>query len=493
MIMGGIAIWSPGEGGVVFRWAVLDTGQGPVSGWYCSGPSPGASLVMVQSTAQSRLMAEPMARAVARRGHLVFVPTPGGNVLRNAVPLEEQRAKIVAAVHWCRDQGPAAGRPVYLSGHSIGANQAVIAAGVAAPDGVIAIGYDVETNTDREWSLLLVAGIYDQLHPAWKIKATAAQAFGVSVPDHARLYGNGAYLLSPLSDHHNEPLDPTIQQATAEWMSGQQVAPVKVWSSEVSRTVGAMLLSFGLFFLFVALFLVPRQRYPGPAAVVVLSLACWWNQGPEGPGQVRFWATVALAAGFALVLARAGCPALLKPRGWKVGAGLLALFLGAWTLATLLNGLPGIRVQPGSLLYLPFFVPYKFVCECYQLRGAMESMLVPLLPIVLAVMEAALPGKLGGWLWSWTLKMARAVSQFKLQLNFNASSQAWVALVITLAVAAAVWGRVLAEGYDLNLASLLQLAGLLARIAILPLALFVLALRSRWSRRLLGVENGVGE
>ncbi|MCE7873399.1 hypothetical protein DYH09_23910 [bacterium CPR1] len=277
--MGRGAIFGSGEGGVELRWTTLDTPAGPVSGWLCTAPHPTASVVMVHSTAQPRAMSEPMARAVARWGFLTFVPNPGGNPLLNAVTLEAQREQVVKAVGWCRQQGAG---PVYLAGHSVGANQAVLAAEQANPNGVIALGYDVEVSPKRNWRLLLAAGVYDQLHPASQLREVLAQASG-----------DATLVFSPLSDHHNEALDPVLLGAAADWMAGQ---PARSWSVESLRVAGAVLICVGLFCLGVAL------RLPLVVALVLIGLS-WWASGGDLTGETRFYADVMLVAGLSRMVA----------------------------------------------------------------------------------------------------------------------------------------------------------------------------------------------
>ncbi|MEW6281703.1 MAG: hypothetical protein AB1758_24050 [Candidatus Eremiobacterota bacterium] len=448
------ALLGAGEGGVEFRWTTE-----PVSGWLCTGPNPSASLVMVHSTAQPRGMSEPMARAVARRGFRSFVPTPGGNPLLNAITLDEQREQVVKSVAWCREKGP-----VFLAGHSVGANQAVLAADQCNPDGVIALGYDVEASPKRSWSLLLAAGVYDQLHPASQVQEVLGQATGQSKPLPGQLYGNAMFLLSPLSDHHNEALDPVLLGAAADWAGGQ---PPRNWSVESLRVAGAVLISAGLFCLGLALRLHPVM------ALILLGLS-WWSGGADLTGETRFHADVMLAVGMTPLVARSLRALALLTMAWA-----------SWTLTAVLNGLPGLWMQPGSLAYLPLFVPWTAVTDSYQLRAVAQALLVPWAPLGVLVLELVCPGSLGRALGTWIVGLARAVATFQLNLTVKGSGTTWLALLMTLGVAGLAWVRVLSEGYDFNLTSLLSLLGLLMRVALLPLGLMVLMLRTPWARGLL--------
>ncbi len=426
------AIFGSGEGGVELRWTTLDTPAGPVSGWLCTAPHPTASVVMVHSTAQPRAMSEPMARAVARRGFLTFVPNPGGNPLLNAVTLEAQREQVVKAVGWCRQQGAG---PVYLAGHSVGANQAVLAAEQANPNGVIALGYDVEVSPKRNWRLLLAAGVYDQLHPASQLREVLAQASG-----------DATLVFSPLSDHHNEALDPVLLGAAADWMAGQ---PARSWSVQSLRVAGAVLICVGLFCLGVAL------RLPLVVALVLIGLS-WWASGGDLTGETRFYADVMLVAG----LSRMVAPSFRA-------LALLAMAWASWTLTAILNGLHALLMQPGSLAYLPLFVPWTAFTDIYQLRAVAQALLVP---------ELLRPGAVGRALGTWIVGLARAVANLELKLTVTGSGSSWVALAVTFLVAGLAWVRVFSEGYDFNLTTLMNLLGLLARVALLPLALLVLML-----------------
>lgn len=124
-------------------------------------------------------------------------------------------------------------------------------------------------------------------------------------------------------------------------------------------------------------------------------------------------------------------------------------------------------MQPGSLAYLPLFVPWTAFTDIYQLRAVAQALLVP---------ELLRPGAVGRALGTWIVGLARAVANLELKLTVTGSGSSWVALAVTFLVAGLAWVRVFSEGYDFNLTTLMNLLGLLARVALLPLALLVLML-----------------
>lgn len=80
------------------------------------------------------------------------------------------------------------------------------------------------------------------------------------------------------------------------------------------------------------------------------------------------------------------------------------------------------------------------------------------------------------------LSSARVIGQLRLEVHAKASGTALVGLAVSLLAAAPAWTRVMAEACDFNWHSMLSLLSLLGRVALLPLALLVLALRTGWGR-----------
>lgn len=477
--LGLAAVLGIGDGGVRGRKVVLSTPSGEVAGYLCEPDHPQGIVLALHSNAQTLSVVEPLAREFARRGFITFSPYVQARPFATRLTLDQYQQGVVVAAQSFRHRTPPFPGSLYLVGHSLGANQAVLLANRVGAAGVVAIGYDVDPPKDRAWPMLLMSGLYDQLHPAGQMREVVlrASANGLS---------NTGFCLSALADHVGEVMDPRLLHFAGTWLGSRTGHPGGI-SLEPFRAVAFALVALGLLLLcsgaglaLHAAFLGssrPGVRLPGPV-LVGLAWGIWWIMGGYDNSGVGDWgADLLVALLLALVIARAQCSRPIWGQGWKLSARLLTCLWLVWLATTVINAIPGLVSQPSAVLSLPLFAAWKLLLDLCQFRAWSHLLLMPWLVLPILALELWRPGLLGQRLAAWVVGFIRSIQQLRFRPNFSTSAAGWVILLIAVAGAIFGWTRIIHEGYDLNPGELFRLLKLLARLALLPILLLLLILR----------------
>jgi len=119
---------------------------------------------------------------------------------------------------------------------------------------VISYGMSIYYAPDLPPSILLASGIYDLLHPPWEMLSAIRESSGVAEQKTGEVTGDikadtaRKQVVSPLTDHSSEILDPLLIEETVKWMN--QVFGFKrefMSVREHYRVMAAGIKNFGLF------------------------------------------------------------------------------------------------------------------------------------------------------------------------------------------------------------------------------------------------------
>lgn len=313
--------------------------------------------------------------------------------------------------------------PVYLWGHSMGADLAVAA---GRNTKVVAVGFPCESQEQ----LLQIVGCWDELH--WAHEFPQCQ-------------------ISPWSNHSGENYDPWILTRSLRHF-GVEPTP-RAWLPCVSRMavmLAGLLLGWGA---------RGEVRYPRAfAAVAATSLLTW----PLDP----FHSFSLSCAGF-LLLARRNDKPLLPI---QLASVTLALALG-W----LVVALPNLFVHFDLLPMWPAAVLFNL--SWVLLRSLMSVNLVGL--VLFLLIEYLWPGRVFSIVWwlperAWQWQACR--NQGGAQTSPANSKKVWATrllLLVLLGAAAASWSQVVSEGYLPDYRQMLLLLLRIASLIVIPASVYL--------------------
>lgn len=263
-----------------------------------------ATVVCVHSIFQGRESCWPIAQALARRGF--------NSVNLHLAPGQDYGVyvtQILTVVEHYANHGP-----VYLWGHSMGADLVAEAGSQGRAEAIVAAGFPVTSPARR---MLLVVGAWDQLHSVPEMRAAAA-----ALPQ------KPAVAVLPLSDHNQENFDPASAAVAATHFGAPDPAPYS--DSYLARG----LLALGVMLLTAATAPSDSRRFRILCLGVVLLT---WSSDP--------YHTVARAVLLGLVLAQGRAHRL----SWRQTVGLL----GALMAGQIVVAWPNWTQEPIWLAYLP--------------------------------------------------------------------------------------------------------------------------------------------
>jgi hypothetical protein len=387
----------------------------------------GSTVIVVHSIFQGRESSWPMAQALARRGlNTVNLHLRGG------LDYGEYVRGIGQVVGDYAARGP-----VYLWGHSMGAD---LVADAASQDsrvqGTVAAGFPVTSSSPR---LLLVVGAWDQLHSIPEMRKAAE-----ALPGHPRT------VVLWLADHSQENFDLESARLAAAQFGGDSSHG---WSDAY---LARGLISWGLI-------LLTWACYSGRLRLIALLLAavCWWGDP---------FHTVARALVLGLAVAQ-GSASLLDRRQ------TLSL-VAALGLGTLLVAWPNWTEQPGLVGWLPLAL------LCWLPTGLMKfaADVPPWGWVGLGILEVVRPGALLAlvcWLprTSW-----RKLGQLSLDGPRRVTPSQVGLLALLLVGAGLAWRNVVEAGYWPDSEQWKVLIGKVGGLVVTPLLVWTLAARG-FSRR----------
>jgi len=483
--IGFVVVSGIGDGGVRGGRVTLPTPTGIVVGYLCEPASPRGIVLSLHSNAQTLSAVEPMTREFARQGFLAFAPYVQGRPFASRLTLDQYQQGVMSAAQCLKSRISPVFGPVHLAGHSLGANQAVMLADRVGADRVVAMGYDVDPPGDRKWPLLLMTGVYDQLHPPGQMREVLERASRNGDLE-TRLY------LSPLADHVSEVMDPRFLHQAGAWISGRADHPGGL-SLEPFRAVASALAFVGIFLLATGGWLIFGTMELGPSrllgrifgpVLVGLAWGVWWLTGGfNHSGVTCFGDDLVVGLLLGLVISRAQWPGPNWSHGWSLGSRLLWWLWFSWFATTVINAIPGLVYGPAAFLWLPVFAPWKLLVDLVQCRAWSHLVLMPWLVFPILALELWRPGALGQRLAAWVVNFVRSIQQLRFRLTLSGSAVAWGVLLLAIAGAVFGWTRVINEGYDMNSQELFRLLKLLARFALPPILILLVILRSRPARR----------
>ena len=388
--------------------------------------SSGSTVIVVHSIFQGRESSWPMAQALARRGlNAVNLHLRGGLDYSDYV----RQIGLVVGEYSARG-------PVYLWGHSMGADLVADAASQdARVKGVVAAGFPV---TSSSQGLMLVVGAWDQLHSIGEMRR-AAEA----------LPGRPETVVLPLADHNQENFDAESARLAAAHFGGDSSV---LWGDAY---LARGLIGWGLILLCWALHCGASGRR---LQMIALSLAavCWRGD----PFHV-----VARALVLGLAVAQ-GSASLLDRR--QTSSLVAALGFAAAVVA-----FPNWAAQPGLLAWLPLAMLSWL--PSMLLKFAAE--LPPWGWILLGLLEVVRPGALMAlvcWLpcTSW-----RKLGQLSLDGPRRVTPAQLGLLALLVVGAGLAWRNVVEAGYWPEPEQWKMLISKVGGLVVTPLLVWALAAR----------------
>jgi len=386
------------------------------------------AVILCHGVHASRRHMEPLARALARRGHLVVTFDFGGegDSESRSQTEEANNADVAAAIALARRSG--ASGPIALVGHSMGVLAAV---GAALKDPtvtcVVALGQRPFSTPERPHTLLIAAGAMDAFHPLAPLRRAASESAGREIIpfETARDPKTGAVrrlVVAGTCEHAGEVYDGAIlghavgfiEAAFAEATRPTVAtgAPTPTNATAATEGVSDPYADAPLLLrppIEASLRFVARVALAGAAALLGLTVAGLFGLAvPEGGRSARFARRLlslgllllalspllAVRAGaLSLDLARDAAPALLIGaaianaliRKRSLGAPMdtrsamatgFALYAG-WVGGTMLGALPAIQSYPDLLLGLPIYLWQGVALRLHFSAETLAGSLVP--------------------------------------------------------------------------------------------------------------------
>jgi pimeloyl-ACP methyl ester carboxylesterase len=485
-------------------------------------PAPG--VVLVHSYFQASESLRPMALFLARRGFVVLDVTLAPlTPARRPRELKNFTADVEAAIYYLKESALCSDGQISLLGHSLGGNLAALCA-TTYPNvpAAISIGFPAESALRSPRNLLLGAGVFDELHGPSKMEKALLEATGGAGRDPGITVGKFSegtarrLVISPYSDHATEIIDPLLMTESVKWLEeGVPVDPLPWNFTELVAAPFAGAFFLGLFLLWVHFYLslhrgsrnfegasILRNHVhalftlvPVPllgAARYALSLNGYSPWGDFTEELLAIGILGLLVANHiashhsALLRDESYDPAVLLVRPVKV----IGLALGCRIAVALAIALPWLVIHPADLAAALAYIISNPFNILFLVEGRAQLILVthsdsPLIltaaSCVLLALDLLLPGLVLIPIAGFARGVLNTLTQsavFKLRINWS-----WGAFALMLALAGTaswMWYILIGNGFEIDRESLFSLALLLLRI-LAPFALFVAALRSRWS------------
>jgi hypothetical protein len=432
---------------------------------------------------------------------------------------------------------------IFLSGHSIGANIAsIIGSSSDKTAGVIAVGYPVEFSADSSVSLLMTAGVYDQLHEPAKME----KAFSLTFDDESvsqgsiltspslvgktalqRKKGSRIYFRSFLTDHYTESVDPMITATivsfirSSEFQGYSDYIPVNFNFVKFGlRVFSRIFFYLSLVFLFVYLFLrlktnkYFKQKIPGilheRIFSIIFLLACFVISRKYEPGEDLTGIYVVSALMTAVFIFNFF---ILKLKLQKIKTTfdfrtLSEIFIRG-TVKFLITGgviyfcfLAGLYIHAGlraystipaalgtltGVIYLVFGHVFIIITRANSFFLNVDRTFGQVSPVlwIVTTVELFYPGgivRIFDEVLSLMIKNIREID-FSLKWKFNWSGV--ILLIILLISGISVWKRILAEGYVIGINEIAGLGYLFLCFIVIPVLGFISMMRWQFIRQLM--------